>query len=311
MVASQISISVVSPVYLAEHLVDPLVTQLIAVLKPLTPHFEIILVEDGSPDNSWQKIVENCDKDNRIKGIQLSRNFGQHYAITAGLDEAQGEWIVVIDCDLQDPPEEIVRLYQKAQEGYEVVLARRQQRKETFLKRFFSWLFYRILSYLTGTKHDPAVGNFGIYHKEVVQAICKMPEQIRYFPTMVKWVGFKQAAIETQSKKRIQGKSSYTFKKLRHLALDIMLAYSDKPIRLLVKLGFLIATLAFLAALVVFVQYFLGVIQVAGYASLIISIWFFSGLIMMTLGMVGLYVGKTFEGVKNRPLYIIKRKRNG
>ncbi|MGD1842048.1 MAG: glycosyltransferase family 2 protein [Thermonemataceae bacterium] len=311
MVASQISISVVSPVYLAEHLVDPLVTQLIAVLKPLTPHFEIILVEDGSPDNSWQKIVENCDKDNRIKGIQLSRNFGQHYAITAGLDEAQGEWIVVIDCDLQDPPEEIVRLYQKAQEGYEVVLARRQQRKETFLKRFFSWLFYRILSYLTGTKHDPAVGNFGIYHKEVVQAICKMPEQIRYFPTMVKWVGFKQAAIETQSKKRIQGKSTYTFKKLRHLALDIMQAYSDNPIRLLEKLGFLIATLAFLAALVVFVQYFLGVIQVAGYASLIISIWFFSGLIMMTLGMVGLYVGKTFEGVKNRPLYIIKRKRNG
>ncbi|MEM9981420.1 MAG: glycosyltransferase family 2 protein [Bacteroidota bacterium] len=304
-------ISVVSPVYRAAPLVEPLVAQLIAALTPLTPHFEIILVEDGSPDDSWQKIVENCDKDGRIKGMQLSRNFGQHYAITAGLEEAQGEWVVVMDCDLQDSPEEIARLYQQAQEGYEVVLARRQQRKETFLKRFFSWFFYQMLSYLTGTKHDPAVGNFGIYHREVVQAICKMPEQIRYFPTMVKWVGFKQTTIETRSKKRIQGKSSYTFKKLRHLALDIILAYSDKPMRLLVKVGFLIATLAFLAALVVFIQYFLGVIQVAGYASLIISIWFFSGLLMMTLGIVGLYVGKTFEGVKNRPLYIVKRKRNG
>lgn len=174
-------ISIVSPVYKAEKIVDILVKRIKEEVSKITENYEIILVEDGSPDRSWEAIERNCMEDKRVKGIKLSRNFGQHYAITAGLDHAKGEWTVVMDCDLQDRPEEIINLYQKALEGYDIVLARRHKRQDSFLKRTFSWLFYKILSYLTGTKHDPAVANFGIYHKKVIQAVSQMRESIRYF----------------------------------------------------------------------------------------------------------------------------------
>jgi len=303
-------LSIVSPVYRAEKLIDLLVARLVEALAPLQKDFEIILVEDGSPDASWQAIEAQCQKDTRIKGIRLSRNFGQHYAITAGLDQAQGEWVVVMDCDLQDRPEEILKLYHKAQEGYEVVWARRHQRQDVFFKRFSSWLFYRVLSYLTGVGHDPAIANFGIYHRSVIEAIGQMRESIRYFPTMVRWVGFQQTSLDVQHAERQEGKSAYKFRRLLHLALDIILAYSDKPIRLTIKTGFFIALLAFLFAIFVIIRYFLGEISVSGYASLIVSIWFFSGLIIMTLGVVGLYVGKSFEIAKQRPLYVVGKKIN-
>ncbi len=303
-------ISIVSPVYRAEKIVDLLVQRIVAEVSKITEDFEIILVEDGSPDNSWQKIEENCTKDSRVKGIKLSRNFGQHYAITAGLDYTQGEWVVVMDCDLQDRPEEIINLYNKAQEGYEVVLARRHERQDSFFKRFFSWAFYWILSYLTGVKHDPAVANFGIYHRRVIDAVCLMRESIRVFPIMVRWVGFKQTKLNVHHAEREEGKTSYNFKRLFNLALDIVLAYSDKPIRLTIKAGFIIASISFILAISMVIRYFLGKISVSGYASLIVSIWFFSGLMMMTLGVIGLYIGKTFEGVKNRPIYIIGKKIN-
>ncbi len=299
-------ISIVSPVYRAENIVDKLVTEIIKSVSQITENFEIILVEDGSPDDSWAKIEENCQKDTRVKGIKLSRNFGQHYAITAGLDHAQGEWIVVMDCDLQDRPEEIPNLYKKAKEGFDVVLAQRHQRKDNFFKKLFSWAFYKVLSYLTGVKHDESVANFGIYHKKVIEAVKQMRESIRVFPIMVRWVGFKQTKLKVEHAEREEGKSSYNFKRLLNFALDIILAYSDKPIRLTIKTGLLISFLSFIFAIILLVQYFLGKITVAGYASLIISIWFFSGLIMMTLGVIGLYVGKIFEGVKNRPIYVIK-----
>ncbi len=302
--------SIVSPVYRAEKIVDTLVERITTEVSKITENFEIILVEDGSPDDSWQKITENCQKDTRVKGIQFSRNFGQHYAITAGLDQARGEWVIVMDCDLQDRPEEIIHLYTKAQEGYDVVLARRHQRQDTFLKRFFSWAFYRVLSYLTGVQHDPAVANFGIYHQKVIEAVCQMRESIRVFPIMVRWVGFRQTKIDVVHAEREEGKTSYNFKRLLNLALDIILAYSDKPIRLTIKAGFFISLLSFVFAVVIVVRYLLGIIEVAGYASLIVSIWFFSGLIMMTLGVIGLYVGKTFEGIKNRPIYIITDRYN-
>jgi dolichol-phosphate mannosyltransferase len=303
-------LSIVSPVYRAEKIVDLLVERIIKAISLITDDFEIILVEDGSPDNSWQKIEENCQKDIRVKGIKLSRNFGQHYAITAGLDHAHGEWTVVMDCDLQDRPEEIINLYNKALEGYEVVLARRHQRQDGFLKRFFSWSFCKILSYLTGTTHDPSIANFGIYHQKVIKAVCQMRESIRVFPIMVRWVGFKQTTIEVSHSEREEGKTSYDFKRLFNLALDIILAYSDKPIRMTIKAGLFISLFSFLFAIVVIIRYALGYITVSGYASLIVSIWFLSGLIMMTLGVIGLYVGKTFEGVKDRPIYIVKDSKN-
>jgi dolichol-phosphate mannosyltransferase len=303
-------LSIVSPVYRAENILDRLVSEIIESISQITDDFEIILVEDGSPDNSWQKIEKNCQQDSRIKGIQLSRNFGQHYAITAGLDQARGEWVVVMDCDLQDKPQEISKLYHQAKLGYDIVLAKRVQRRDGFLKRFFSWAFYQILSYLTGTSFDPSIANFGIYHQKVIQAVCQMRESIRVFPIMVRWVGFKQIAIPVEHAERIEGKSNYNLKRLFNLALDIILAYSDKPIRLTIKLGFLISFSAFIFTLITFFRYYFGQITVPGYASLIVSIWFFSGLIMMTLGIVGLYIGKTFEGVKQRPIYVIKEKIN-
>ena len=301
-------ISIVSPVYRGEYLVAELVRRIHQSVSSITSDYEIILVEDCGPDSSWDKIVALAEKDPKIKGFQLSRNFGQHYAITCGLDQSKGEWVVVMDCDLQDRPEEIDALYQKAISGYDVVLAKRNQRQDTFFKKFFSKAFYRTLGYLTGSAMDEQVANFGIYHRNVINAVCELRESIRYFPTMIQWVGFKQTAISVTHSARDVGESSYNFKRLLNLALDIILAYSDKPIRLMIKLGILVSLLSFIMGFYFSFQYFLGNVTVPGYTSLILSIWFFSGLLLILVGVVGLYVGKTFEGVKKRPIYLIQNE---
>lgn len=300
-------LSVISPVYKAEKIVDLLIKRIIQEVSKITEDFEIILVEDGSPDDSWQRINDNCTRDNRIKGIKLSRNFGQHYAITAGLDYAKGQWVVVMDCDLQDLPEEIPNLYQKAIEGYSIVLARRDNRQDSFIKKLSSRIFYKVLSYLSGVKHDSTIANFGIYSMEVIEAILKMRESIRYFPTMISWVGFNKCTINVKHAARAEGKTSYNFNKLLKLALDIILAYSDKPIRLTIQLGLIISFISIILTFFTVFFYLKGNIIVPGYTSLIISVWFLSGIIVSILGMIGLYIGKTFEGVKNRPLYIIEK----
>ena len=299
-------LSIISPVYRAENTLGELVSRIKACIPG--QEYEIILVDDASPDNSWHEIERLAEIHPEIRGIKLSRNFGQHYAITAGLDAAKGEWIVVMDCDLQDRPEEIPNLYQEAQKGFDVVLARRVNRQDSFFKRLTSKAFYRTLAWLTGSQQDESIANFGIYHRKVINQIIGMRESIRYFPTMVKWVGFRQCSIPVTHAEREEGSSNYNFKKLFNLALDIMLAYSDKPIRLTVKLGFLVALTGFLFALYTLYRFFDGDIIVAGYASLIISIWMLTGFLLITLGMVGLYIGKTFEGVKNRPIYIIEKE---
>lgn len=303
-------ISAVSPVYRAEGIVDELVRRLKLSLESITDNYEIILVEDGGPDNSWEKIEENCKKDPRVKGIKLSRNFGQHYAITAGLKASTGNWIVVLDCDLQDRPEEIPVLYAKAREGYDTVLAKRVNRQDSWIKKQFSRYFYKVLSYMTNTQQDSTVANFGIYRREVIAAVCSMNDSIRYFPAMVKWVGFKLTSIPVQHAERETGKSSYNFKRAFNLALDVMLAFSDKPLRLFAKLGFIISLISFVFALVSFIRAIIGDYSVLGYASLIISLWFLSGLIIFIIGMVGLYIGKTYEKVKDRPMFIVEEKVN-
>lgn len=299
-----------SPVYKAEGLVDELVNRLIKHLSTITDRFEIILVEDGSPDGSWKKIEESCQKDPRIRGIKLSRNFGQHFAISAGLNEACGEWIVVMDCDLQDQPEEIEKLLRAAENGHEIVLASRIARTDRFLKCLFSRFFYRILSFLSGTHYDSTVANFGIYHHTVIGSILKMPERIRFFPAMVNWVGYTKTMIPVEHAKRPEGKSAYNFKKQLKLAVDIMLAYSDKPLRLIIALGLSISLLAFILGGVILYRYLKGQINVVGYASLITSICFFSGIIVSVLGVIGLYIGKIFDGIKNRPSYLVTKKLN-
>lgn len=303
-------LSIVSPVYRAEKILPVLVQRITDAVKLITNDFEIILVDDFSPDNSWAVIEELAKENTTIKAIKLSRNFGQHYAITAGLDHAKGEWIVVMDCDLQDRPEEIPLLYKKAQEGFDIVLARRSVRKDKLLKRLFSKYFYKALSYLTGSEQDESVANFGIYHQKVNDAIRQMRESIRYFPTMVQWVGFRTVKIEVQHDERYEGETSYNLRKLLHLAADIILAFSDKPLRILVKGGLLIALIFFVVALIYLIKWFRGDIVILGYTSLIISVWLLSGIIIATLGVVGLYIGKIFEGVKNRPIYLIEKKIN-
>ena len=303
-------ISIVSPVYGAEKILDELVNRIIASIEHITLDYEIILVEDFSPDGSWAKIKSICESNNRVRGIKLSRNFGQHYAITAGLDYAQGEWVVVMDCDLQDQPEEIPKLYNKALEGFDIVLARRHDRQDRYFKILGSALFYRSLGYLTGSKQDETIANFGVYNRKVISAVCSLRESIRYFPTMVKWVGFKSTTLNVEHASRELGSSSYNFRKLINLALDIILAYSDKPLRISIKFGLSVTLISILYGAYTLIRYFHGDIKVLGYSSLVISLWFLAGCIIALLGIVGLYVGKTFEGVKNRPIYVVDRTAN-
>lgn len=211
---SKPEISVVIPVYQAENLVRPLVDQLTKELQSITDHYEIILVEDRSPDNSWQELKKATALFPCLTVLRLSRNFGQHYAISAGLARATGEWIVVMDCDLQDQPSEISQLYEEAKKGFDIVLARRAARQDNWMKRVSSNLFYRALGYLTGTDQDSSVANFGIYNNKVIAAINMMPESIRYFPTMVRWVGFKSTKLDVVHSARPEGKTSYNLKKL-------------------------------------------------------------------------------------------------
>jgi glycosyltransferase involved in cell wall biosynthesis len=303
-------ISIVIPVYNGEFHVHELVSELTIYCGKICTDFEIILVDDCGPDNSWEKINALCKINPQVKGILLSRNFGQHHAITAGLDHAKGEWVVVMDCDLQDQPSEIHKLYSKAIEGYEVVLAARYNRQDGYFKRLFSKCFYKVLSYLTGATIDPSVANYGIYHRKVIDAITSMRENIRFFPMLVKWVGFKTAIVPIEHAARTIGKSTYSLKSLLNLALNIMLAFSDKPLRLMVKLGGGISIFSFFFAVYFIIEYFIGAIRVSGFTSLIVSIWFLSGIILSAVGVAGLYIGRIFEQTKQRPIYVVNKTEN-
>lgn len=305
-------ISVISPVYGASALLGELVERIKKAVEAITEHYEIILVEDHGPDDSWQKIKSLCATDERIVGLRHSRNFGQQYALNCGLDHARGQWVVTLDCDLQDRPEEIINLYKKANEGYDIVLASRQNRRDDFLKKMYSRIFYRTLSYLTDTHQDASVANFAIYHRKVVQALKSMHDYYRYYPTMIHWVGFRLTKLEIEHAERTDGKkSSYDFRKRLNLAFDTIISFSDKPLRLTVKLGLLISVFTAIFAIVLVVRYFvMDDVVVSGWTSSFLSFWFLGGLMITILGMVGIYVGKIFENVKNRPTYIVGEKIN-
>jgi dolichol-phosphate mannosyltransferase len=294
----QIDISIVIPVYGCASCLDELHKRLVIVLNSLVNNYEIILVEDASPDDSWQRILQLTKNNSSVKGIRLSRNFGQHKAITAGLDFATGEWIVVMDCDLQDKPEEIIKLYKKAISGYDIVFARRYDRKDSYLKKLGSKLFYKFMSYMTNTKLDPAIANFGIYNKKVINAVKGMRENLRYFPVMVKWVGFESTTIDVVHSERHSGKSSYSLKKLINISVDVVVSFTEKPLKLMVCTGVFISILSALYALYILVGAIAGNIKIEGWASVMVSIWFISGVLMSMLGVVGVYVGKAFNETK-------------
>jgi polyisoprenyl-phosphate glycosyltransferase len=303
-------LSIVSPVYRAAEMVERLVIEIHHSVKSITDDYEIILVEDGSPDNSWTKIEEICKVNKKVKGIKLSRNFGQHPAISAGLNASTGDWIVVMDCDLQDRPSEIPSLHTKALEGYDAVFAQRLNRQDGFLKKISSKIFYKVFSYLTETYQDGSVANYGIYHRKVIKSVIDLGDRIRFFPTMTQWVGFKKAYLPVGHDERFEGKTSYTWSKLIDLALNNIISFSDKPLRLTVRLGLLMSFFATLAAILYLIAYLTDKITQPGFTSVIIAIMFFSGIIIFILGIIGIYLGKTFEQVKNRPNHIIDIKLN-
>lgn len=306
----KIQVSVVSPVYRGEKMVEELVRRNVEVLSRMGVDYEVILVNDASPDGSWSEIVKECKKNPNVKGLNLSRNFGQHYAITAGLAHASGDWIVVMDCDLQDQPEEIPNLYAQAMEGYDIVLARRVNKKFGVFKRMSSTLFHYFFDKLSGTKTDETVANYGIYSKQVIYEYNKIPEYTRSFPSIISYLGFKKTAIDVEHAERIEGKSSYSISRLLKLAFDVIISNSNKPLRVAVGLGFGMSLLSFLLAAYNVLAKLCGIIQVEGYTTTVFSIWFVGGLLLFVMGVLGLYIGKIFDQVKGRQLYIVRDKIN-
>jgi polyisoprenyl-phosphate glycosyltransferase len=280
--------------------------RLCQTISPISGNFEIIFINDDSPDASWRTINQIAELDSRVIGLNLSRNFGQHNAITAGLDWANGKWIVVMDCDLQDVPEEILKLYTKAQEGYDIVLGRRYNRQDSYLKKMQSILFFKVFNYLSGSDINHEIANFCIISNVVVKEFRKMNEQNRNFPLFLKWLGFKTTDIQIQHAKRNKGGSSYTIKKLLKLAIDTIVSHSNKPLRFSIFIGFSTSILSFIYGLYLFVRYFFYSIPVEGWTSLMVSLYFISGMIFANLGIIGLYIGKVFDETKQKPIYIVK-----
>lgn len=298
-------ISVVVPVYGCRGALEELCERLKKTLEGMNKSFEIILVNDNCPQNSWEVIENLCKHDSRIKGIELARNFGQIKAITAGLDNSSGDWVVVMDCDLQDRPEEIINLYNKAQEGYDVVFARRKERKDSAFKVFLSKVFYKIYSFASDGYYDPAICNFSISKRIVIENYCKMRELHRAFVIYVKWLGFKQTEIDVEHNDRKEGKSSYNMKKRLKMAAEILTSQSDKILKMTVAVGFSMTVIAFLVILGLVANYFINHVT-AGWTSTIAALCLVGGMNITVVGIVGIYVGNIFMQSKNRPLYVIR-----
>ena len=215
-------ISVVIPVYGCREALPELYQRLTNVLTKLVSNYEIILVNDGCPQNSWEVIERLCKEDSHVVGLELSRNFGQLQATAAGVDYSTGDWVVVMDCDLQDRPEEIPRLYAKAKEGYDVVFARRKERRDSKFKVFVSDCFYKVYSFATGQPYDGSICNFSISNRNVIDNYCKMREWHRGFVMYIQWMGFREAVLDVEHQERFAGESGYNFKKRMKMAMDLL-----------------------------------------------------------------------------------------
>ncbi len=299
-------ISVVIPMYGCRAAVEELHKRLTNTVSQITDDYEIIMVNDSCPQNSWEVIEKLCEADAHVKGIELARNFGQMRAILAGLDYSTGDWVVVMDCDLQDRPEEIIRLYDKAQEGYDVVFARRAKRKDSAMKVFVANLFYKVYEWATDGNYDGAICNFSIVKRNVVDCYCGMREQHRSYCMYLKWLGFRHAVVDVEHNERFEGKSSYNFKKRMNMAFDILTSQSDKILKATVTLGLFMALLAFIVIIGLVINYFVGNVS-TGWTSIIAVLFLIGGIIITVIGIVGIYVGNIFMQVKNRPLYVVRQ----
>lgn len=298
-------ISIVSPVYRADKIIDKLVAEIQETLLRMKVTYEIILVDDRSPDNSWEEMKKNSARFPEVISIRLSKNFGQHPAIIAGLSQAKGKWVVVMDCDLQDQPKEIENLFNKAKEGYDVVLARRTKRQDHFLKKLSSIIFSKVYGFFTDTKYDNEIANFGIYDQKVIQSILQISDYIKFFPLFVNFVGYNSTSISVEHASRESGQTSYSFSKLISLAFNSIVSFSNKPLKIFVKFGLMISMASVFVGSYYMYEAYQNKIEVIGYTSIIVSIWFLSGIIITTIGVTGIYVGKIFDQTKNRPVFII------
>jgi glycosyltransferase involved in cell wall biosynthesis len=299
------TLSFVVPVYGSPESLQPLYDRVRLVCAEAGLSHELILVDDCCPRNSWAVVKRIAEDDPSVTGVRLSRNFGQHAAIQAGLSLAKGEWIVVMDCDLQDRPEEVPALLAKAQEGFEIVRAKRVERNDPWTRRIASRFFYALLSFLTNTQQSADVANFGVYSSRVIAEILAWQESSKYFPAIVPWIGFAQVEIPVGHDSRFSGHSSYNIKKLFNLAIDLIVGFSDKPLTLVMAGGLAMAVASFCVAFAVVVLHVVGFITVQGWTSIVLSLWFLSGCLLFALGLVGLYVGRILVETKGRPTFII------
>lgn len=305
-----IEISIISPVYKAANIVDKLVEEIVKYVSEITSNYEIILVEDGSPDNSWEKIEENCKKNGKVKGVKLSRNFGQHFAITAGLNESKGDYVIVMDCDLQDNPKYIIDLVNKAKSGFDIVYTSKLERKHSVFKNVTSMFFFKIFNYLTENQTgNSSIGAYSLLSRKVVNAFCSINDTHRHYLMILRTLGFAATQIPIIHDKRFEGKSSYNLSKLINHALDGITSQSDKLLRISISVGFLFCIISIATAIYTVAKYLI-IGALPGYTSLTSLISLSTGLILLSIGVVGMYIGKIFEQVKNRPLYFIDKKLN-
>lgn len=302
---SRCKISVVSPVYACGECLTELCDRLQRTLSAISDDFEIILVNDASKDDSWEKIEALSLQDKRIKGINFSRNFGQHYAISAGLDFAEGDWVVVMDCDLQDRPEDIVKLFEKTQEGFDIVCAYDPESTQT---RWTSKLYYKVHRALS--KDETFNPSFMMISRKVVQTMRRFNEKHRLILKLVQYVGFKRADVKVQHEERANGRSSYTFLMRARLAFFGIVSSTTRLLRAGIVFGAVTSVISFLFGIYVLISKLMIDDYAAGWSSIIVSIFFVGGIIMILLGVIGVYLEVIFDEVKNRPLYIIKDMTN-
>ena len=299
-------LSIISPVYGSAAIVAPLVARIVAAVTPVTPDFEIVLVEDCSPDDSWAQIVASAQRDYRVRGLRLSRNFGQHAAITAGLAQARGDYAVVMDCDLQDDPSYIPALLAKAREGYDIVLTRREERRHAWHRNLTARMFNTVFNLLSGHRpSDMRVGGYSLLSRKVIDAFLRIHDVHRHYLLILGWMGFPTAQIPVEHRLRHSGSSAYTFRKLVRHALAGLTSQSTLLLKISIGIGFGYCCAALLGAVYLCIGYFLHGFR-AGWASTIVLLLASTGLILMAVGILGIYIGNIFEQVRNRPLYLIQ-----
>lgn len=276
----------------------------------LTQDYEIILVNDCSPDQSWSVIEQLCAQDSKVKGINLSHNFGQPYAITAGLTYSKGDYVAVIDCDLQNRPEDLPPMFSKAMEGYDIVSARRERIGDGWLKRQSSAIFHKAYDFMSGLNTDKSIAEFGIYSRRIVDVYVNIPEYSRSFVELIHTLGFKKATYDVIHDHRLEGESSYNLSRLLTLTFNSIISNSNMPLRFAVGVGMTMSVISFImAAYNIFAKY-MGWNEVVGYTTTVFSIWFVGGMLLFMLGVLGLYIGKIYDQVKGRPVFIVQDKIN-